>query len=61
VRRIARLKFRRTIGPGDELELRLTFDAPRGRASFEILRGAEACSAGTLEFHGEFAAEVASA
>jgi 4-coumarate--CoA ligase (photoactive yellow protein activation family) len=60
-RRIARLKFRRTIGPGDELELRLTFDAPRGRASFEILRGAEACSAGTLEFSGEFAAEVASA
>ncbi len=54
-RAISRLKFRRTIAPGDELQLQLQIDAARRRVSFTILRGSEACSAGLLDYAGEFA------
>ncbi len=47
-RKIIKLKFRRTIGPGDELELRL--DVGRGRVVFEIARGAELCTSGVLDY-----------
>ena len=54
-RRIARLKFRRAIAPGDELELQLRLDAPRRLLSFTLARAGEQCSAGVLDFSGEFA------
>lgn len=58
-RAISRLKFRRTIAPGDELELRLQIDVGRRRVGFDISRvggrGDEACSAGQLDYAGEFA------
>ncbi len=58
-RAISRLKFRRTIVPGDELELQLQIDGSRRRVSFSIARvdsrGGEACSAGLLDYSGEFA------
>ncbi|MBA3547268.1 MAG: AMP-binding protein [Nannocystis sp.] len=59
-RAISRLKFRRTIAPGDELELQLQIDVARRRVSFTILRAGEgqrageACSAGLLDYAGEF-------
>jgi len=49
-RKIAQLKFRRTIAPGDELELRLDVDGTRRRVSFEIVRGSERCSSGVIEY-----------
>lgn len=55
-RAIPRLKFRRPIAPGDELELHLTIDGERRRVHFEIARAGEVCSAGVLDFAGEFAA-----
>jgi len=60
-RAISRLKFRRPIAPGDELELQLQINAARRRVSFTILRAGdgvragEACSAGLLDYAGEFA------
>lgn len=54
-RRIARLKFRRAIAPGDELELQLRLDASRRQLSFTLARAGEQCSAGVLDFSGEFA------
>lgn len=53
-RQLARLKFRRPIGPGDELEMQLRLDAARKQLSFALLRAGEACSAGVLDFSGEF-------
>lgn len=47
-RRVTRLKFKRTIGPGDLLELRLERSADDVR--FALLRGAETCTEGTLVF-----------
>ena len=55
-RQILRLKFRRPIAPGDELELHLIVDAARRQVSFTIARAGETCSAGVLDFSGEFAA-----
>lgn len=54
-RALSRLKFRRTIAPGDELELLLQVDAARRRVQFSLGRAGEACSAGVLDFAGEFA------
>jgi 4-coumarate--CoA ligase (photoactive yellow protein activation family) len=55
-REVARLKFRRPIAPGDELELHA---APRrARLGFSLTRAGEACSAGVLDFSGEFAADL---
>jgi len=53
-RQILRLKFRRPIAPGDELELHLTVDAVKRQVSFTIARAGEQCSAGLLDFSGEF-------
>ena len=57
-RAITRLKFRRTIAPGDALELVLTVDVERRRVAFEIVRAGEVCSAGLLDFAGEFSAPI---
>lgn len=57
-RQLARLKFRRPIVPGDELELELRLDGPRKLLSFALSRAGEACSAGVLDFSGEFAADL---
>jgi len=57
-RQILRLKFRRPIAPGDELELHLVVDEARRQVSFTIARAGENCSAGVLDFSGEFAAPV---
>jgi AMP-binding enzyme C-terminal domain/FabA-like domain len=57
-RQLARLKFRRPIVPGDELELELRLDGGRKLLSFALARAGEACSAGVLDFSGEFAADL---
>ena len=44
--------------PGDELELELRLDGPRKLLSFALSRAGEACSAGVLDFSGEFAADL---
>lgn len=54
-RKIARLKFRRKIGPGDEIELRLQVDGRKRQVGFEIARGGELCTTGLLDYAGEFA------
>lgn len=54
-RKVTKLKFRRTIGPGDEVELRLHVDGARRQVGFEIARGAELCTSGLLDYAGEFA------
>lgn len=53
-RQIARLKFRRPIAPGDELELRLAIDLTRRAVNFSIARAGEPCSAGVFDFSGDF-------
>lgn len=57
-RQLARLKFRRPIVPGDVLELGLRLDAGRTQLSFTLVRAGEVCSAGVLDFSGEFAADL---
>ena len=52
VRGMSRLKFRRPIGPGDELELILRRGRP-DRVSFEIRRGQQSCASGNLSFSVE--------
>ena len=47
-RRVTRLKFRQKIVPDDLLELRLERDALEVR--FELHRGPELCTQGTLDF-----------
>jgi 3-hydroxymyristoyl/3-hydroxydecanoyl-(acyl carrier protein) dehydratase len=47
-RRVTRLKFRQKIVPDDELEVRLERDAMTVR--FDLQRGPELCTQGTLEF-----------
>jgi acyl-coenzyme A synthetase/AMP-(fatty) acid ligase len=47
VRRIARLRFRRPVRGGDDLVLDLERPEP-SRVDFEIARGGEGCSSGTL-------------
>lgn len=46
--RCSRIKFRRVIGPGDELEVVAICD--RQTVQFEISRDGETCSSGTLHF-----------
>lgn len=48
-RKIHRIKFRKTIVPGDHLELHIVRTAPQ-RVSFEIHRGGELCSSGTIDW-----------
>ena len=55
-RQILRLKFRKPIAPGDELELHLGVDGARRQVSFTIARAGEQCSTGVLDFAGEFTA-----
>ena len=57
-RQLARLKFRRPIGPGDLLELHLRMDLERRQLGFSLTRAGEVCSAGVLDFSGEFAADL---
>lgn len=47
-RRVTRLKFKRTIRPGDPLEVRL--DRGADEVHFELHRGREQCTVGTLVF-----------
>jgi 3-hydroxymyristoyl/3-hydroxydecanoyl-(acyl carrier protein) dehydratase len=49
LRRVTGLKFRRPIGPGDELELELV-RTPPGNVAFELRRGGAVASSGTFEF-----------
>jgi len=46
--RVQRLKFQRALGPGDELELRLT--RKEGTVRFALYRGDDECSRGTVRF-----------
>jgi len=48
-RKIHRLKFRKTIVPGDRLELHLVRTGA-DRVSFEIHRGGELCSSGAIDY-----------
>jgi hypothetical protein len=47
--RVTRLRFRRPIRPGDDVELSLSHPAP-SRVVFEISCGGEPCSSGVLHF-----------
>src|SRR4051812_42791250 len=49
LRRVTALKFRRPIGPGDELELELV-RTPPDKVAFELRHGAAVASSGTFEF-----------
>ncbi len=49
-RELCRLKFKRPIAPGDELELHLMFDGHPRQVSFTIARAGEVCTVGVLEF-----------
>jgi acyl-coenzyme A synthetase/AMP-(fatty) acid ligase len=49
LRRVTALKFRRPIGPGDELELELV-RTPPDKVDFELRRGGAVASSGTFEF-----------
>jgi acyl-CoA synthetase (AMP-forming)/AMP-acid ligase II len=49
IARISRLRFRRPIRPGDDLELSLVLAAPV-QVAFEVSCGGHSCSAGTLHF-----------
>jgi 3-hydroxymyristoyl/3-hydroxydecanoyl-(acyl carrier protein) dehydratase len=49
IRRIAKLRFRSPIRPGDDLLLTLARPEPT-RVDFEMRRGTEVCSSGTLLF-----------
>lgn len=48
--RVQRLKFRRVIGPGDELNVELRFVQSRGSVDFTIVRGDDPCASGRLVF-----------
>jgi hypothetical protein len=48
VRRLSRLKFKRTIGPGDHLELLLERLEETGRVEFDLRRDGESCASGVL-------------
>jgi acyl-coenzyme A synthetase/AMP-(fatty) acid ligase len=49
-RRIVRLKFKRVIGPGERIALRLTRAGGAPRVAFEIESGGAGCASGTLVF-----------
>jgi 3-hydroxymyristoyl/3-hydroxydecanoyl-(acyl carrier protein) dehydratase len=49
IRRIGKLRFRTSIRPGDDLVLTLARPEP-ARVDFEVHRGLELCSWGTLHF-----------
>lgn len=49
VRRVTRLRFKRPIRPGDDLVLELK-RPDRERVDFDVRRGTEPCSSGTLHF-----------
>jgi len=50
LRRVARLKFRRIIGPGDVLDLRLVFATNSSHVDFEIARAGDGCASGRMAF-----------
>ncbi len=58
-RRVTRLKFRQKIVPDDELEVRLERSASAVR--FELRRGPELCTQGTLDFSADPSAGVSPA
>ena len=58
-RRVTRLKFRQKIVPHDELEVRLERSASAVR--FELRRGPELCTQGTLDFSADPSAGVSPA
>ncbi len=52
-RKVVRLKFRRIIGPGERVTVRLVRPAGDRRVSFQILSEASECASGTLVFPPE--------
>jgi acyl-coenzyme A synthetase/AMP-(fatty) acid ligase len=50
LRKVKRLKFRRTIGPGETLQVRLKRASDGPQIDFEIANGENACTSGTLDF-----------
>lgn len=52
-RKVLRLKFKRVIGPGERLTVRLIRPAGDRRVSFQILSAAAECASGTLVFPPE--------
>jgi len=50
LRRLARVKFKKPIGAGDRIALRLKRERAASSVSFEITRAGEPCSSGSLEF-----------
>ena len=51
-RRMVRLKFRQTIGPGSELVVRLERKGDKRAVAFSIERAGDVASSGTIEFAG---------
>jgi acyl-CoA synthetase (AMP-forming)/AMP-acid ligase II/3-hydroxymyristoyl/3-hydroxydecanoyl-(acyl carrier protein) dehydratase len=52
LRRLSRVKFRKRIGKGDRIALRMRREHEGRAVSYEITRAGESCSSGTLEFEG---------
>ena len=58
LRRVERLKFRRPIMPGDEIELFMERELSGSVIRFEITRAGECCASGILVFGGGPSAAV---
>lgn len=52
LRRLSRVKFRKRIGTGDRIALRLKREHAGRAVGYEITSAGESCSSGTLEFEG---------
>jgi acyl-coenzyme A synthetase/AMP-(fatty) acid ligase len=53
LRRLSRVKFRKPIGAGDRIALRLKREHAALAVSYEITRAGESCGSGMLEFGGD--------
>jgi 3-hydroxymyristoyl/3-hydroxydecanoyl-(acyl carrier protein) dehydratase len=49
-RKVLRLKFKRVIGPGDRLTLRLVHHETASRIDFDLSTGQLSCASGTFHF-----------
>lgn len=58
LRRVRRLKFRRPIMPGDEIELFMEREISASVIRFEMTRAGECCASGILVFGGGTSAAV---
>jgi hypothetical protein len=52
LRRLSRVKFRKRIGTGDRIALRLKREHAGRAVGYEITSAGESCSSGTLVFEG---------